>query len=127
MHELGLAHDVLRLCAARLPGGAARLVRVRLAVGELSAVEPDLMRFAWEAVVAGTPHAESMLEVEWRPARQVCEACGEVPERAAGSWLRLCPRCERPLRIEGGQELDVLDLAYDTPDEDPAGTREGEA
>ena len=117
MHELSLAHDVLRVCAARLPAGDARLGRVRLAVGELSAVEPDLLRFAWEAVVMGTPHAESVLEVEWRPARQVCEACGDVPERAAGSWLRLCPHCGQPLKVEGGQELDVIDLTYETTDE----------
>jgi hydrogenase nickel incorporation protein HypA/HybF len=118
MHELGLAHDVLRACAAEVPA-AARLTRVRLAVGDLAAVEPELLRFGWQAVTEGGPHAGSALEIEWRPARQVCEACGEVPERAAGSWLRLCPHCERPLRIEGGQELDVLDLTYETADDAP--------
>lgn len=115
MHELGLAEDVLRACAAKLPA-AAHLERVRLAVGELAAVEPDLLRFAWTAVTEGGPHAGAVLEIEWRPARQVCEACGDVPERASGSWLRLCPRCARPLRVDGGQELDVLELAYDAPE-----------
>jgi hydrogenase nickel incorporation protein HypA/HybF len=112
VHELSLAHDVLRTCAAALPPGA-RLERVSVAVGELSAVEPDLLRFAWEAVVAGGPHEHAQLAIEWRPARQVCEACGEVPERASGTWLRLCPRCAGPLQVTGGQELDVLELAYD--------------
>ena len=116
MHELGLAHDVLRACAAQVPAGG-RITRVRLIVGDLAAVEPDLLRFGWQAVVEGTPHAGSVLEIDWRPARQVCEACGEIPERAAGSWLKLCPRCERPLRVEGGQELEVRDLTYETDDE----------
>jgi hydrogenase nickel incorporation protein HypA/HybF len=116
MHELSLARDVLRVCIARLEGAPARLERVRVAVGELSAIEPDLLRFAWEAVVAGGPHADARIEVDWRPARQVCDACGDVQERAAGSWLRLCPRCERPLRIEGGQELDVLEMSYEPLD-----------
>lgn len=122
MHELSLANDVLRACVSKLPA-EARLGRVRLAVGELSAVEPDLLRFAWQAVVAATSHEGCVIEVEWRRARQVCEACGDVPGRAAGSWLRLCPRCGQPLRIEGGQELDLLDLTYDVPEDSRAETK----
>lgn len=87
-----------------------------MAVGELSAVEPELLQFAWQAVTTGTPDEGSRLEVEWRPARQTCLKCGEVAERGAGSWLRLCPRCESPLRVEGGDELDILHLSF-TPDD----------
>src|SRR5512146_1105004 len=99
MHELSLATEVHRACRARIDErGGGRLERVRLAVGELSAVEPELLEFAWQAVVEGGADAGAALEVEWRPARQVCDGCGVVPERAAGDWLRFCPRCERPLR-----------------------------
>jgi hydrogenase nickel incorporation protein HypA/HybF len=113
MHELGLALEVQRLCRARLEqAGPGRLERVRLAVGELSAAEPELLRFAWEAVTGGGPDAGSVLEIEWRPARQTCEHCGDIPERTSGTWLRLCPRCGGPLRVEGGRELDVLEFTY---------------
>jgi hydrogenase nickel incorporation protein HypA/HybF len=113
VHELSIATEVYRVCRRQMQGhGPGRLERVKLAVGELSAVEPDLLGYAWEALLQGTPDAGAALEVEWRPARQVCEACGEVAERAAGNWLRLCPRCERPLRVEGGQELDVLQFTF---------------
>jgi hydrogenase nickel incorporation protein HypA/HybF len=113
VHELSIATEVYRVCRRQMQGhGPGRLERVKLAVGELSAVEPDLLGYAWEALIQGTPDAGAALEVEWRPARQVCEACGEVAERAAGSWLRLCPRCDRPLRVEGGQELDVLQFTF---------------
>ncbi len=116
MHELSLVTEVHRTCRQRIDAqGGGKLERVRLAVGELAAVEPDLLTFAWEAVIQDGPDAGATLEVEWRPARQVCEGCGVVPERAAGSWLRLCPRCERPLRIEGGDELDILQFAYTSP------------
>lgn len=92
--------------------GDGRLVSVRVAVGELSAVEPDLLSFAWDAVTAGGPDAGSRLVIERHDARQICGACGEVAERAAGSWLRLCPRCDLPLRVEGGDELDLLQIEF---------------
>jgi hydrogenase nickel insertion protein HypA len=114
MHELSLITEVYRAARANVEArGGGRLERVDLAVGELAAVEPDLLGFAWQAVTEGGPDAGATLKVEWRLARQVCDSCGDIPERAAGSWLRLCPHCERPLRVEGGDELDILRLAYD--------------
>lgn len=107
MHELGIATEAHRICRASVPA-EHRLVRVELAVGELSAVEPELLRYAWESVVADGPDAACTLVIAWCPARQTCARCGEIAERVRGSWLKLCPRCEQPLRVEGGQELDVV-------------------
>jgi hydrogenase nickel incorporation protein HypA/HybF len=112
VHELSLAQDTLRVCEQRLRHRPGRIERVRLAVGELSAVEPDLLRYAWDAVTDGGPHAGAVLEVDWRPARQRCGACGSIPERPAGSWLRQCPDCGQPLLVDGGRELEVLELRY---------------
>jgi hydrogenase nickel insertion protein HypA len=115
---MGVVQEIHRIGReTALAHGGGRLESVTVAVGELSAVEPDLLAFAWEAVTAGGPDAGSRLLVEWRPARQTCTACGEVAERAEGTWLRLCPRCELPLRVEGGDELDVLHV--DITQEDP--------
>ena len=109
MHEMGVVQEVYRIAReAADANGGGRLTSVTVAVGELAAIEPDLLSFAWEAVTAAGPDAGSKLLVEWHPARQICSACGVVAERAPGSWLRLCPACSLPLRIEGGDELDVL-------------------
>ena len=119
MHELSLVADIYRTARKAVDDygtGPHRIEVVRLAVGELAAVEPDLLVFAWEAVTAGTPDAGSRLDVDFRPAKQTCAACGVIPERAAGSWLRLCPRCQGPLGIEGGDELDVLNVTFEEPD-----------
>ena len=114
MHEMGLAIEIRRIAreavASRGPG---RIEIVRIAVGELSAVEPDLLEFAWEAAVAGTEDAASKLAVDFRPARQTCPACGEIAGRAPGSWLRLCPRCGDPLAVSGGDDLDVLRVVFE--------------
>lgn len=109
MHELSVAQELLELCTQRVTS-AERIDTVRIAVGELASIEPDLLQFAWQAVVAGTPHANAKLVIAWHAARQTCATCGEVAERQPGSWMRLCPNCACPLRVEGGDELDLLEV-----------------
>ncbi len=114
MHELSIATEVYRTSrAAVAEHGGGRLVCVRLAVGELTAIEPELLGFAWEALLAGSGDAGARLDVEWRPARQHCPACAAAKPRGDGSWLRLCPDCGQPLTVEGGDELDVLSVEFE--------------
>ena len=114
MHEMGLAVEIRRLARKAVAGrGPGRIEIVHIAVGELSAVEPDLLEFAWQAAVAGTEDAASKLEVDFRAARQTCQACGEIAGRAPGSWLRLCPRCGDALTVSGGDDLDVLRVVFE--------------
>jgi len=116
---MGLAMSIHRICRDAIAShGGGSLDWVRVAVGELSAVEPELLEFAWQAVIADGPDAHARLEVEWHPARQLCAQCGEPKQRVAGSWLRLCPDCGLPLRVEGGDELDVLQVSFSAPDEE---------
>ena len=119
MHEMGIAVEIHRTCRKAVrEHGPGRIETVRIAIGELAAVEPDLIAFAWEAVTADGPDAGSTLDITWCPARQFCSACGELKERSEGSWLRLCPDCGQPLRVDGGDELDILEVTYLT-DDDP--------
>ena len=121
MHEIGIAREIHRLCRRELEHvPAARLSSARVAIGELAAVEPELLRFAWEAVTAGGPDAGAKLEVRWCPCRQICNACGDVADRQRGDWLRTCPHCNGSLELEGGQELDLLQLSYDLPEDEDA-------
>ncbi len=118
MHEIGIALEVYRQCREAVAEyGPGRLDTVHLAVGELSAVEPDLMSYAWEAVTIDTPDAASSLEVRWCPATQTCQNCGVIEDRVDGSWLRLCPTCSMPLEVTGGDELDIESIKF-TTDED---------
>jgi len=125
VHELSIAQSILagtRTALTPYPG--ARVERVRVAVGELTAIEPELLRFAWEALLDGTPDAGCVLDVEWRPARQSCPACGVPRQRPEHGWLMACEECGGALRIEGGQELDLLQVSFVLPDdeEDADGT-----
>lgn len=117
VHEMGIALEVYRTCRETIDAhGGGCLQQARLAVGELSAVEPELLVYAWEAVVEGGPDAGAELVIEWCAADQRCATCGEAKERASGSWMRVCPDCGMPLEVNGGDELDVLDLSFDAPE-----------
>ena len=119
MHELGIVLEIHRSCRETVrEHGGGRLQRVRIAVGELAAVEPDLLKFGWEAVVADSPEAGAELVIEWCKAVQSCASCGCAKERSDGSWLRLCPDCGTPLRVDGGDELDILEITFETDDDD---------
>ena len=119
VHEMGIAIEVYRTCRQTVEKhGGGRLSKVRLAVGELSAVEPELLVYAWEAVVIDSPDAGADLVVDWCPAEQVCASCGEAKDRSEGSWMRICPDCGLPLQVSGGDELDELELSFEVDEED---------
>lgn len=114
MHEMSIAESLLQGCLECIaPRDGARLESVRVVVGELSAVEPDLLRYAWEAVVAGTPDEGARLEIEYVAVQQLCESCGPIEDRQPGTWMRTCPHCDAPLRLSGGDELDILGVSLE--------------
>ena len=116
MHELSIALEILRAARVELEARAGgRLETVTVAIGDLAGVEPRLLTYAWESVTAGSDHEGARLNIDWVPAKQNCSACGEVAERQPGTWLRLCPQCDRPLRVEGGRELELTGLSFDQP------------
>jgi hydrogenase nickel incorporation protein HypA/HybF len=117
MHEIGIATEIYRLGRETMEeGGGVQLETVIVAIGDRTGVEPELLCFAWEAITTGSSDHGSKLEVQWCPARQLCDNCGDVAERAPGSWLRLCPLCDGVLRLEGGEELDLLRISFTTND-----------
>jgi hydrogenase nickel incorporation protein HypA/HybF len=117
VHELSVATELYRSCRREIDArGGGRLLSVTVAVGELSAVEPDLLRFGWEAVISDSADVNARIEIDWCAAAQQCPHCGAVPGRQPGTWLRLCPTCSLPLVVEGGRELDIVTLEYDAAD-----------
>jgi Zn finger protein HypA/HybF involved in hydrogenase expression len=110
---MGLAAEIYRIAR----GGAddrrgGPLDSVTVAIGDLAIIDPDLLESAWKTIVAGSADAGARLIIDWRAAKQICPRCGEIRERVPGSWLRLCPHCEEPLAISGGDERDVRTITF---------------
>jgi hydrogenase nickel incorporation protein HypA/HybF len=113
MHELSIALSLYERCRALVDErGAGRLEGVRVAVGQLSSVEPDLLRFAWEAVTGAGSDVGAQLEIDWRPARLHCRTCHTDKPGTPDGWFVVCPDCGGALRVEGGTELDLLQLSF---------------
>ena len=109
MHEMGIANSILDAVqaeAARHPGAGVSKVAVR--IGELAAVDPDALRFCFEALTRETEFESLELEIEFCPRRQRCSACGT--EFDAKDYEFRCPQCgEERAECIGGDELE---LAY---------------
>jgi hydrogenase nickel incorporation protein HypA/HybF len=106
MHELGIVLDVLDIVAERSRG--AKVVRVVLEIGKLTAVLPDAVRFCFDAAAADTVAAGARLEIVEVPGRAKCRACGAevVLERPFGR----CACGGSDLEWLSGDELKVREM-----------------
>lgn len=123
MHEMGIAYSVLaavRTEAARYPGNVPRKVGVR--VGELSALDPEALRFCFDAITRDTDLDGLELEIEICPFRYRCQACRH--EFVVQNYQTQCPQCAG-LETEciGGQELDLSYLEVEEYGTSTAGTK----
>ena len=105
MHELGIASAVVDACVEQ--AGGARVLRVRVEVGQLVAVMPDSLRFCFDVCARGTLAEGAELEILATAGRAVCERCGE--NVALTTPFGRCA-CHGRLRIIAGTELRVKDM-----------------
>jgi hydrogenase nickel incorporation protein HypA/HybF len=107
MHEVGIANSVLekaRSEAGRFPG--AKLLRVGVRIGEWSGVEPESLRFCFEALVAGTGAPAPALDIEFCLRRNRCPQCGHVFR--VEHYVMTCPDCgETNTMPFSGDELQI--------------------
>lgn len=110
MHELSLADGILRLIEqARARDPFERVTLLKLEAGALSGVEISSLRFALEAVAAGTCLAQARIEIDEPAATAWCMACSQSV--AIRSRIDPCPQCGGfQLQPTGGTELRVIEL-----------------
>ena len=78
--------------------------RLELAVGRLSGVHCDSLRFAFELLAPGTAAEGAELAIRQPPAVSRCRQCGAASEIV--EMVIDCPRCGSPaITIEEGREL----------------------
>lgn len=114
MHEMGIATSVLDAAqqeAERHPG--SRLLKVGLRIGEWSGVDPDSLRFCFEALVMGCENAPS-LDIEFRIRQNRCPVCGTV--FALKDYQTDCPDCgATATEPVSGNELELAYVELEEP------------
>jgi hydrogenase nickel incorporation protein HypA/HybF len=104
MHELAICQALLAQVEDIAREHAARVNRVRLAVGPLSGVEPRLLERAYALACAGTAAEGSELDIDDAPVRVRCRSCGA--ESAASANRLLCAACgDWRTELASGDEL----------------------
>jgi len=120
---MGLAYAVLaavRTEAARCPDKTPRKVGVR--IGELAALDPEALRFCFEAIIRSTDMEGLELEIEICPFRYRCRACGH--EFIVRDYETQCPQCASTnTECIGGQELDLAYLEVEEYGASATGTK----
>ncbi len=107
MHEYSLVEALVRRVEDEARRRNATAVhRLRVSVGELAGVEPELFRTAYETFRAGTLCASAALELVTHPATWSCPSCRKAFER--GAVLR-CDACGQPAQLDPDGDALLLD------------------
>ncbi|MFN4324536.1 MAG: hydrogenase maturation nickel metallochaperone HypA [Azonexus sp.] len=110
MHEMSLAEGVLQIVEATARRENARRIKgVVLEIGRLSSVQPDALRFCFDAVARGSMADGAALEIIDVPGSGWCPQCMAtvpMPERFGA-----CPACgSHQLQPTGGTEMRVKEI-----------------
>jgi hydrogenase nickel incorporation protein HypA/HybF len=103
VHELGITAEIVALAAAHARG--ARVRRVVVDIGALTAVLPDAVRFCFDVCAEGTPVEGAQLTINEIPACARCASCRLETVRAHP--FGLCPCGAIELEWLTGDELRV--------------------
>ncbi len=107
MHEYSLVEALVRRVEEEARRrGALAVHRLSVRVGELSGVDPELFRTAYETFRQGTICERAPLALSHVAASWSCPECRRPIDR--GAVLR-CPDCRAPARLDDGGDALTLD------------------
>ncbi|WP_456475821.1 hydrogenase maturation nickel metallochaperone HypA/HybF [Candidatus Pyrohabitans sp.] len=113
MHELSIAQSIVSAVLSNLKG-KGKVLKVQIAIGELTHINEKQLAFAFEIASRGTPVEGAELEMRlieaelrcvgcgWQGKSFTCKECGSAMEVMAGEELFL----ER-IRVEADEECTV--------------------
>jgi hydrogenase nickel incorporation protein HypA/HybF len=113
MHEYSIVAALVDRVAIEASARDARVRKLHVAIGALAGVDVPLLRTAYETFRARTVCEDAELEVREVAATWKCPDCGQT--LAAGARLR-CPCCDRPARLESGDEIVLERIELEVPD-----------
>jgi hydrogenase nickel incorporation protein HypA/HybF len=121
MHELSIASSIVEsVLKFAEEQGAKKIVEVRLAVGELTCVEAEQLRFCFTAITKETALEDATLEIETIPALVRCPHCAyegrpkywdDALSVAPIATLQ-CPTCGKAAEATEGHDCAIRTVKY---------------
>ena len=111
MHEMGIAMEIVDIAKASIPEDmqGAKVQRVNLRVGKLSAIVPDSLRFCFDLAVKDTPLEGAELAIEELPVVARCRECRN--QWTVTEPVFTCSACRSgSIDILSGRELDITSI-----------------
>jgi len=108
MHEMGIAMEVIEIVRASIPRDAAnaKVARVNVKIGKLSALVPQSLRFCFEIAIQSTELDGAELVIDEIPVNARCNQCER--EWRIESPVFICPDCNASdIELLSGRELDI--------------------
>jgi hydrogenase nickel incorporation protein HypA/HybF len=106
MHELGITQNIVAIAITHAQG--ARVRRISLEIGKLSAICPDAIRFCFDVCCTGTLLEGSDLCITEIPGLARCRCCGS--EILLEQPFGICDCGSTNLEILQGEELKLKEL-----------------
>jgi hydrogenase nickel incorporation protein HypA/HybF len=109
MHELGITQEIIEIVSEFSKG--AKVTRVVLEIGKLSAILPDAVRFCFDLCSEGTVAEGARLEILEIPRQARCRECGALMtlDRPFGR----CGCGNSDLEWLAGEELRIKEMEVD--------------
>jgi hydrogenase nickel incorporation protein HypA/HybF len=121
MHEMGIAMEILKIVEDSIPAdmAGARVRRVNLKIGKLSAVVPESLRFCFGVAADKSVAAGAELAIEEVPVDARCGDCGR--QWTIETAVFICPACNSAkVEMLSGRELDIVSIEVAPEGEDHA-------
>ena len=106
MHELGITQNIIEIALQHSHG--AKVERIIIEIGQLSAILPDSIEFCFEACRQGTLLENTILEIIEIPGLARCRQCRA--EFAIAEPFGICECGSMDLEFIQGQELQIKAL-----------------
>lgn len=119
MHELSIVADLFTIIEEQaLKAKASRVTRVRVLIGELSGVVPELFRSAFHSYKKGTIAEKARLEIKIIRVKFKCHGCGKEIKAAdisSPDFSYACPFCgSKEVELTSGRDLYLEKLEIET-------------
>lgn len=113
MHEMSIAEGIVQLLQEQSFSQRFSHVRqVWLEIGPLAMIEPESLRFCFDAVTRGTLAQGAELHIVDLPGSARCLSCGHAV--AISQRYQSCPDCGSfRLQVTGGDEMRIKELEVD--------------